>query len=76
MALNITHHKAFDTYYAALAAYREKEVTHEQATRLAFSTLLDALSDVSLNAMTVFSSILNCGNLVFEVSVELCNVFH
>src|SRR5262245_30877345 len=44
MAINVSNHKALDTYYAALATYREKDVTHEQATRLAFSTLLDALS--------------------------------
>jgi predicted helicase len=44
MPINVTNHKSLDTYYAALATYRDKEVTHEQATRLAFSTLLDTLS--------------------------------
>jgi hypothetical protein len=44
MSLNLTNHKAIDTYYAALATYRSQDVTHEQATRLAFSTLLDAVS--------------------------------
>src|SRR5262245_42766356 len=44
MAINLTNHKAIDTYYAALATYRSQDVTHEQATRLAFSTLLDTLS--------------------------------
>ncbi|MBI3732130.1 MAG: DNA helicase, partial [Chloroflexi bacterium] len=33
--------KALDTYYAAIANYQTQGVTHEQATRLAFSTLLD-----------------------------------
>jgi hypothetical protein len=44
MPINFNNHKALDAYYAALATYRDKEVTHEQATRLAFSTLLDSLS--------------------------------
>src|SRR6266540_789465 len=44
MALNLTNHKAIDAYYAALATYHTQGVTHEQATRLAFSTLLDAVS--------------------------------
>ena len=44
MPLNLTNHKAIDTYYAALATYQTQGVTHEQATRLAFSTLLDTLS--------------------------------
>jgi predicted helicase len=44
MPINVQNHKALDTYYAALATYRDKDVTHEQATRLAFSTLLDTLS--------------------------------
>jgi hypothetical protein len=44
MPLNLTNHKAIDTYYKALANYRTQGVTHEQATRLAFSTLLDTLS--------------------------------
>jgi predicted helicase len=44
MPLNLTNHKAIDTYYAALATYRSQDVTHEQAIRLAFSTLLDTLS--------------------------------
>ena len=38
MPLNLTNHKAIDTYYAALATYQTQGVTHEQATRLAFST--------------------------------------
>ncbi|NTW97697.1 MAG: N-6 DNA methylase, partial [Oscillochloris sp.] len=44
MAVNVSSHKSLDTYDAALATYRAQGVTHEQATRLAFSTLLDALS--------------------------------
>lgn len=44
MPINVQNYKALDIYYAALATYREKDVTHEQATRLAFSTLLDTLS--------------------------------
>jgi hypothetical protein len=44
MSLNLTNHKAIDTYYSALANYQAQGVTHEQATRLAFSTLLDTLS--------------------------------
>ena len=44
MPANFAHHKALDAYYAALATYRAQSITHEQATRLAFSTLLDALS--------------------------------
>src|SRR5215212_1038626 len=44
MSLNLSNHKAIDAYYAALVTYRSQDVTHEQATRLAFSTLLDALS--------------------------------
>src|SRR6266487_4441804 len=44
MPLNLTNHKAIDTYYSALANYQTQGVTHEQATRLAFSTLLDTLS--------------------------------
>jgi len=44
MPLNLSNHKAIDTYYAALATYRTQDVTHEQATHLAFSTLLDAVS--------------------------------
>ena len=44
MALNVSNHKALDIYYAALATYRDKDITHEQATRLAFSTLLDTIS--------------------------------
>ncbi len=44
MPLNLTNHKAIDTYYNALATYQTQGVTHEQATRLAFSTLLDTLS--------------------------------
>src|SRR6266498_2041396 len=44
MPLNLSNHKAIDAYYAALATYHTQHVTHEQATRLAFSTLLDAVS--------------------------------
>ena len=44
MAINLNNHKAFDSYYAALATYRSQDATHEQATSLAFSTLLDAVS--------------------------------
>ena len=33
MAINLSNHKAIDTYYAALATYRSQDVTHEQATR-------------------------------------------
>jgi predicted helicase len=44
MAINLTNHKAIDTYYAAIQTYRSQDVTHEQATRLAFSTLLDTVS--------------------------------
>lgn len=44
MPLNLSNHKAIDAYYAALATYQTQDVTHEQATRLAFSTLLDAVS--------------------------------
>jgi predicted helicase len=44
MPLNLSNHKAIDAYYAALATYHTQNVTHEQATRLAFSTLLDAIS--------------------------------
>jgi hypothetical protein len=44
MSLDLTNHKAVDTYYNALANYHTQGVTHEQATRLAFSTLLDTLS--------------------------------
>jgi hypothetical protein len=44
MPINVTNHKALDTYYAALATYRGQDVTYEQATRLAFSTLLDTIS--------------------------------
>jgi predicted helicase len=44
MAINLTNHKATDTYYGALATYRSQDVTHEQATRLAFSTLFNMLS--------------------------------
>lgn len=44
MPVNVSNHKALDTYYAALATYSRQDVTHEQATRLAFSTLLDTLS--------------------------------
>ena len=36
--------KALDTYYAAIANYQKQGVSHEQATRLAFSTLLDTLA--------------------------------
>lgn len=36
--------KALDTYYAAIANYQTQGVTHEQATRLAFSTLLHTLA--------------------------------
>ncbi len=43
-SLNLTNHKAIDTYYAALSTYQSQGVTHEQATRLAFSTLLDTIS--------------------------------
>ncbi len=39
MPLNLSNHKAIDAYYAALATYHTQEVTHEPATRLAFSTL-------------------------------------
>lgn len=42
MPVNFAQHKALDAYYAALATYRAQGITHEQATRLAFSTLLDA----------------------------------
>lgn len=41
---NLSSHKAIDTYYAALSTYHTQDVTHEQATRLAFGTLLDTLS--------------------------------
>jgi hypothetical protein len=44
MAVNFSNHKALDTYVTALSAYQAQGVTHEQATRLAFSTLLDTLS--------------------------------
>ena len=44
MSLNLSNHKAIDTYHSALATYRSQDVTHEQATRLAFSTLLDTIS--------------------------------
>lgn len=44
MAVNVSSHKALDTYGTALATYSAQGVTHEQATRLAFSTLLDTLS--------------------------------
>jgi hypothetical protein len=44
MPINVSNHKALDIYYSALATYRDKDVTHEQATRLAFSTLLDTIS--------------------------------
>ena len=44
MPLNLSNHKAIDAYYTALATYHTQDVTHEQATRLAFSTLLDAVS--------------------------------
>lgn len=44
MPINVSHHKAIDAYYAALATYRSQDVTHEQATRLAFTTLMDTLS--------------------------------
>jgi len=44
MPINVSTHKALDTYAAALAAYSAQGVAHEQATRLAFSTLLDTLS--------------------------------
>jgi predicted helicase len=36
--------RALDTYDAALATYARQQITHEQATRLAFSTLLDTLA--------------------------------
>ncbi len=35
---------ALDTYYAAMATYQSQDVTNEEATRLAFSTLLDTLA--------------------------------
>jgi hypothetical protein len=41
---NLTNHKALDIYYAAIATCQTQDVAHEQATRLAFSTLLDTLS--------------------------------
>ncbi|MDQ2998989.1 MAG: N-6 DNA methylase, partial [Chloroflexota bacterium] len=41
---NLTNHKSLDIYYAAIATYHTQGVGHEQATRLAFSTLLDTLS--------------------------------
>ena len=41
---NLTNHKALDIYYDAIATYQTQDVAHEQATRLAFSTLLDTLS--------------------------------
>ena len=44
MPLNLSNHKAIDAYYAALVTYHTQDVMHEQATRLAFSTLLDAVS--------------------------------
>src|SRR6266536_6667149 len=44
MPLNLSNHKAIDAYYAAIATYQTQDGTHEQATRLAFSTLLDAVS--------------------------------
>ncbi|HMQ31812.1 MAG TPA: N-6 DNA methylase [Chloroflexaceae bacterium] len=44
MAVNFSKHKALDTYDTAIATYGAQGVTHEQATRLAFSTLLDTLS--------------------------------
>ncbi len=39
-----TQRKALDTYFAAAANYQQQGITHEQATRLAFSTLLDTLA--------------------------------
>ena len=39
-----TQRKAFDLYEAAIANYQQQGVKHEQATRLAFSTLLDTLA--------------------------------
>jgi hypothetical protein len=42
---NLANHKVIDTYYNALATYHSQDVAHEQATRLAFSTLLDTLSE-------------------------------
>jgi len=36
--------KALDTYHAEIGNYQKQGVTHEQATRLAFSTLLDTLA--------------------------------
>lgn len=44
MPINLTNHKAIDAYYAAMSAFRSQDVTHEQATRLGFSTLLDAVA--------------------------------
>ncbi|MDQ3814005.1 MAG: N-6 DNA methylase, partial [Armatimonadota bacterium] len=41
---DFAHHKAFETYYTILEGYERQGVTHEQATRLAFSTLLDTLA--------------------------------
>ena len=35
---------ALDTYYAAMATYQSQDIANEEATRLAFSTLLDTLA--------------------------------
>src|SRR5437660_4029128 len=40
MQLTTTHKKAIDHYYKELAAYQEKNVTHETAVRSAFQNLL------------------------------------
>ena len=44
MAINVSNHKALGTYYAAPTIYQSRDVIYQQATRLAFSTLLDILS--------------------------------
>src|SRR5205823_7559842 len=44
MQITTTHKKAIDHYYKELAAYQEKNVTHETAVRSAFQNLLAAFA--------------------------------
>ena len=44
MQLTATHKKALDHYYQELAAYHDKNVTHETAVRSAFQNLLAAFA--------------------------------